>query len=298
MDAAEKIQNTLESYWETIVVSVPKIAISALIIALFTFLAMIITRFIRRRVNPRAESPLVAAFITKLVRFTIILVGIILALHAAGLQGLAGGLLAGAGVGAVVLGFAFKEIGENFIAGILLVFDRPFRMGDTITVNDNQGIVKALNFRTTLLKTFDGKDVYIPNSDIITNTVYNHTQDGYLRQEFIIGIDYDDDIDVAISEITKVVNDHPEILQDEKTQVLIDEFGTNTVNLEVRFWTKTMDYKVAAAQIKTEVMRDTKNLLLKKKFGLPANIQEVKLYKDSPLTIKIDKEDLQDLTQK
>jgi small-conductance mechanosensitive channel len=193
------------------------------------------------------------------------------------------------GVGAVILGFAFKELGENFLAGILLVFDRPFSMGDTITVNDNIGVVKDLKFRTTQLKTFDGKDVYIPNSDMITNTVYNHTEDGFLRQSFIIGIDYDNDIDVAVSLITTIVNNHPQILTDEKTQVLINDFGVNSVNLEVRFWTKTKDYKVAAYQIKFEVMRDVKIALMKHQFGLPANIQEVKLYNNAPLEVQVKK---------
>lgn len=286
----DKIQETLDSYWDIFLASVPKIAISALILAVFVLLGIFVSKGLSKSVTKKAESPLVANFLIRLVKLVIFMSGLMLALNALGFTGLAGGLLAGAGVSAVILGFAFKELGENFLAGILLVFDRPFSLGDTITVNGNIGVVKELKFRTSKLKTFDGKDVYIPNSDIITNTVYNHTEDGYLRQSFIVGIDYDNDVDEAVSVISEVVNNHPEILTDEKTQVLINEFGTNTVNLEIRFWTKTKDYKVGASQIKFEIMRDVKRILMKHKFGMPANIQEVKLYGDSPLEVKLHSE--------
>lgn len=286
----DKIHQTLDNYWDIFLLSVPKIAISVIILAVFVLLGLLVSKALRKRVQKKTESPLVADFLIRLVKMVIIVAGLMLALNALGFTGVAGGLLAGAGMSAVVLGFAFKELGENFLAGILLVFDRPFSMGDTITVNDNIGVVRELKFRTTKLKTFDGKDVYIPNSDIITNTVYNHTEDGYLRQSFIVGIDYDNDLDTAVQVIAQVVNDHPEILTDEKTQVLINEFSTNTVNLEVRFWTKTKDYKVGAQQIKFEVMRNVKNVLMKNNFGMPANIQEVKLYGDSPLVVQLNSE--------
>lgn len=285
-----KIQESLNNYWDIFLESVPKIAISAIILALFVLIGVIVSKTLRKTVQKKADSPLVANFLIRLVKFTIITAGLMLALNALGFTGIAGGLLAGAGMSAVILGFAFKELGENFLAGILLVFDRPFSMGDTITINDNIGVVSELRFRTTKLKTFDGKDVYIPNSDIVTNTVYNHTEDGYLRQSFIIGIDYENDVDKAVSVITEVVNNHPEILTDEKTQVLISEFGTNTVNLEIRFWTKTKDYKVGAGQVKFEIMRDVKHVLMTHQFGMPANIQEVKLYGDTPLNVQLQEE--------
>lgn len=285
-----RIQETLNNYWEILLASIPKIAISAIILAVFVLIGAIVAKALRKTLHKKADSPLVADFLIRLVKVVIISAGLMLALNALGFTGVAGGLLAGAGVSAVVLGFAFKELGENFLAGILLIFDRPFSMGDTITVNNNIGTVKELKFRTTKLKTFDGKDIYIPNSDIITSTVYNHTEDGYLRQSFIVGIDYENDIDSAAAIITETVNNHPEILTDEKTQVLISDFGTNTVNLEIRFWVKTKDYKVGAVQIKFEVMRDVKAVLMKNKFGMPANIQEVKLYGDTPIALQVNAE--------
>lgn len=281
----EQIQKKFIGYWETLVLSTPKIALSILILCIFTLLAIFASKVLHKRLIHKAENKLAINYLSKLVKFLIVLVGILLALNALGFENIAGGLLAGAGMGAVIIGFAFKDIGENFMAGIILLFDSPFRIGDTVTSSSNMGKVVALNFRTTHLKTFDGKDVYVPNSKIVNSELYNHTQDGLLRHEFVIGIDYDDDIDHATELISSIVNENKEVLQDEKTQILIQDFGTNSVNLKVLFWVNTKDYKIAANLLKTKIMKEVKNALLVNKFGLPANIQEIKMYKPEPIPI-------------
>ncbi|HAZ24509.1 MAG TPA: mechanosensitive ion channel protein MscS, partial [Algoriphagus sp.] len=102
---------------------------------------------------------------------------------------LVSGLLAGAGITAFVIGFALKDIGENFLAGILLAFKRPFKVGDTVDINGIRGVVLNLNLRDTQIKTPDGKDVFIPNATIIKNPLVNFTIDGFLRYDFIVGLD-------------------------------------------------------------------------------------------------------------
>lgn len=290
MDIAKELHKKLLLYWEILIESIPRIALSLIITTVCILIAIGITKLFRKRMMKKAANKLVVDYVVRLVKFLLILAGIILGLHTLGLTGIAGGLLAGAGVGAVVLGFAFKEIGENFLAGIILVFDRPFNLGDTVTIKGNMGTIRSLNFRTTEMKTFDGRDVYIPNILVITNEVYNHTQDGFLRLDFVIGIDYDDDIKKAIKGITEIVNSNPEVLQNEKTLVLIDEFAASTVNLRIMFWVNTLDYKISALETKTEIMRTVKNFLLENKFGLPANIQEIKMYKPDPIPVIIKKE--------
>merc|ERR1712000_110196 len=112
-----------------------------------------------------------------------------------------------------------------------------------------------------------------------------------MGQQFTIGIDYDDDIEMAREKIIELVNSKEDVLKDEQTQVLIDEFGTNTVNLKILFWVKTFDYKVSAAELKTEIMRDVKNLLMKNNFGFPANIQEIKMYRPDPIPVIIQQQE-------
>lgn len=288
MSVWEKLQIKLENYWDILILKIPEICIGILVFCLFLLLATFVAKLARKRIaGSERDNKIVLNYIIKLVKFVMVTVGLILALHAIGFQGIAGGLLAGAGMGAIVIGFAFKEIGANFLAGMILVFDRPFDIGDTVTITDNMGKVQNLLFRTTHIKTFDGKDVFIPNANIITNTVYNHTRDGFLRHSFIIGIDYDDNIDKAREIILKAVNANSEVLKNEKSMVLINDFGTNTVNLQVLFWVSTTDYKVGAAETKFQIMRDVKQVLQEHQFGLPANIQEFKLYRKEAIPIQM-----------
>lgn len=289
MEFINTVRDRLIDYWELFLMSIPKIAIAILIICGFTLIAVFVAKIWKERLSGQSvENKLVINYIIKLVKVLIMLSGIILGLHTLGFSGIAGGLLAGAGVGAIILGFAFKEIGENFIAGVILVFDRPFNIGDIVTINGNMGKVVNLLFRSLHIKTLDGKDVYIPNSKAINSELYNHTQDGFLRHEFIIGIDYNDDIELAKKVALMAINQNPKVLKNEKSQVLVDNFGTNSVNLKVLFWVLTKDYKVSANAIKSEVMKDVKNMLQANEIGLPANIQEIKMYnKKEPILVRL-----------
>ncbi len=227
-------------------------------------------------------------FLGKAIRFLVIITAIMLALKAAGLGGLATGILTAAGASAVVLGFAFKDIGENFIAGIILAFNRPFDVNDTVEIGDNFGKVKALEFRYTKLKTFDGKDVYIPNSDVLTEPVTNYTEDGFFRWSFIIGIAYEDNIVGAKQTVMEALKKDPMVIEDEDHQnfVIEDELATSTVNLKVFFWVDTKDFRMQAMITKGNVVRNVKEALEDNGYYMPADIQEIKLYgreKDIPL---------------
>lgn len=215
-----------------------------------------------------------------------------LALKAAGLGGIATGILTAAGASAVVLGFAFKDIGENFIAGIILAFNRPFDVNDTVEIGSNFGKVKAMEFRYTKLKTFDGKDVYIPNSDVLTTPVTNYTEDGFFRWNFIIGIAYEDNIEGAKATVMAALRSQPNVIEDAEHEnfVIEDELATSTVNLKVFFWVDTKDFRRMALTTKGNVVRAVKEALEDNGYYMPADIQEIKIYggnKDVDLPIRL-----------
>ena len=144
-------------------------------------------------------------FLAKAIKLILIVAIIMLALHAAGLSGIAGAIMATAGASAIVLGFAFKDIAENFLAGIILAFNRPFRVDDTVQIENVFGKVKSMEFRYTKITTFDGRNVYIPNADVLTKPVFNYTEDGFFRADFIVGIAYENDVEKA-KEINLIVH--------------------------------------------------------------------------------------------
>ncbi len=180
------LQDTLEnlrSYYDDMVALLPKLALALLVLIALLFIANFIQNFSKDRLSRRMDDPLLARFIARLVGTSVIVLALLMALRIVGLGGVAVGLLSTAGVGAFVVGFAFKDIGENFLAGILLAFNRPFRVGDTVELNGHKGTVVTLNLRDTQIKTFDGKDIFIPNANVVKNAVVNYTIDGFLRED-------------------------------------------------------------------------------------------------------------------
>lgn len=279
-ESARDLTQAFQSFYEDFVEQIPDLTFGLLIIILGVLIATWIGRFATNRISSRTKDPLTSRFLGKTIRFIFIVIAVMLGLRAAGLGGIATGILTAAGAGALVLGFAFKDIGENFIAGIILAFNRPFDVNDTVQIQDNFGKIKGLEFRYTKLKTFDGKDVYIPNSDVITEPVTNFTEDGFFRWDFIVGISYEDDIEKAKEIILKVIRETPEVIEDDEHMnfVIENELGASTVDLKVFFWVDTKDFRRFALTTKGKIIRLVKERLIEADFYLPADIHEIKLY--------------------
>jgi small-conductance mechanosensitive channel len=232
----------------------------------------------------RIEDPLLGRFISQIAYVSLIIAGILIFLHTVGQSGIAAGIAGTAGIGAFVIGFAFKDIGEHFLAGFILAFNRPFRVGDLVKLNGEKGIVKGLNIRNTHLKTFDGQDVFIPNGAIIKNTLANYTIDGFLRQEIKFGLDYDINLDEVVKIILNELKDIPGVLQEDKEpMVAVAELGTSTLNIIVYYWLDTFDKSVSGVKVKLDVTNRLLRTLNGLGYYMPADIIEVKNYKDSNL---------------
>lgn len=238
-----------------------------------------------------------ARFLAQAIKIILILIAIMIALQVAGLSGIAAGILTAAGGAAIILGFAFQDIGKNFLAGIILAFNRPFRINDTIKIDSMFGKVKALNFRYTHIKTTDGRDIYIPNSDVLTKPVENYTADGFFRLEFVVGIGYENNIEQAKILIKEVLANNTNIIEDDAHEsfVIEDELAASTINLKVFFWINTIDYRVTSSVLRGLVIKEVKEALDLNGFNLPADITELKLYsteEDIPLKLRKDPRDL------
>ncbi len=272
--------DALTNFYYNFIEFLPRLGLGLAIIILGVLIAGALGRFTTARVRSSTKDPLMSRFLGKAIRFVGIIVFIMIALRAAGLGDVSAGILATAGAGAVVLGFAFKDIGQNFIAGVILSFNRPFNVNDTVEIGDNFGRVKSLEFRHTKIKTFDGKDVYIPNADVITQPVTNYTEDGFFRWDFVVGVDYDDDLNEAKRVILETLEADAAVIQDAEhvNYVIEDELATSTVNLRVFFWVDTKDFGRIANITKGRVIGEVKYALMDAGFYLPADIQEIKLY--------------------
>ena len=255
---------------------------------LFLIIGFIVSNLIQRKLRLRLmhKSPnrITAHFTSQIVGFFLKSIVILSTLYLLELSSLTNKLLAGAGLLTFVIGFALKDIGENFLAGIILAFKSPFKLDDLIEVNGIIGHVKDISIRETLIKTPDGKDVFLPNGIILKNPLFNYTLDGFLRYEFIVGIAYENNPTEAIELMLKTVNNVEGVLKgDKKPTVTINELGTNSINIQIQFWVDTLKSTRRSAHntIRSQVMSDVVAALINNGYSLPANILELKNYDSS-----------------
>ncbi|MBD1396169.1 mechanosensitive ion channel [Pontibacter sp. JH31] len=263
-------QDILGAQYDKLVLLLPELLVAVVLLLLFIFVAGKLSLLVQNKLGKRVDDPLLVSFVSNVTRWGLILVGFMLMLQIVGLTGIAGGLLAGAGLSAFVVGFALKDIAENFLAGIILAFNRPFRVEDTVQVRDFIGKILALNLRSTQMKTFDGKDIYIPNSILLKEVVTNYTRDGLLRIEFLIKIDYQHDFETVAAIIVKNVEQLEGVLKEDKPAVVIEEFTNSGMSLRVLFWVQSFDYKLSTMQLKSKAMDAIKKSLWSNGISLSA----------------------------
>ena len=278
-----EILNRMEVYYHAFLKSVPRIGLAIVIVVIGILLAGWVTSILQKKIKQKSHDQLMSNFLAKAIKLVLIIAVILMALHAAGLSGIAGALVATAGASAIVIGFAFKDIAENFLAGVILAFNRPFHVDDTVQIENVFGKVKSMEFRYTKITTFDGRNVYIPNADVLTKPVYNFTEDGFYRTDFIVGIAYENDIEKAKEIITACFEEDEHVVNDDVhvSFVAEDELAASTVNLKVYFWVTTEDFRRGTLQTRGRLIQKVKTRLEENGFNLPAEIRELKFYEAS-----------------
>ncbi|MBO6584822.1 MAG: mechanosensitive ion channel family protein [Gracilimonas sp.] len=210
--------------------------------------------------------------IKRLVRWAFNVLGLIIALHLVGLTQVATSFLAAGGVVAVVLGFAFREIGENLLAGLFLSFSRSFDVGDLIESNGIRGIVQRIEIRDVHIRTADGCDIFIPSATIYKNPLHNFTRDGLRRGSFTIGVDYGDDLQKVRETLLKTVQGHKLTLANPAPNIQIAGFTAAYVELEVFFWIDTFSNDRGLGEIRSQVMDGCHKTLAEKGFTYSSNV--------------------------
>jgi small-conductance mechanosensitive channel len=189
----------------------------------------------RRALARKRADAVVIGLLLRIIRIAVVFGAILIGLAVVGVP--VGSALAGLAVVGVAVGLAVQGILENFIAGIILSFRRPFRAGDQIISSEFEGTVEDIDLRVTRIIDYDGEVILIPNRDVYTNPLVNLTRRGSRRTCVTIGVDYRDDHDEAREVIRRAVAGVEGVRASPAPEVLLTELGESSVNFEIRYWT-------------------------------------------------------------
>lgn len=263
----------LRNIWSGFIRSLPLIGFNLLILLISVFISRLTAHAARRTLKRKLSNPLllnVGGYTVGLLTF---LVGLFIVLQIAGLTNVAMTVIGGTGLFGLILGIAFRDITENFLASIFLSMQNPFRSGDLVGIGEVEGFVEALTTRVTILTTLEGNQVQIPNSTVYKSNIYNFTSNPKRRTDFLIGIGYDDSISKAQEVALKVLLDHPAVLDDPEPLVLVDALGSATVNLRIYFWIEGNEH--SWIKVKSALIRLTKRAFQDAGISMPDEAREV-----------------------
>lgn len=253
--------------------ALPKFTIAVVLLLITWILVRLTTSLAVRAMKNKVNNPFVLRMSARLCAIPVLVVGIYLVLQLTGLTQLAITVIGGTGLMGLVIGIAFKDIAENFLASILISIDRPFKIGDYIQVNGHQGVVQSVTTRGTVIMTLDGNHIHIPNAIVYKNTIVNVTANPNIRKHFTVGIGYGDKISEAQHIALTVLQEHAAVLDEPEPQVLVDNLGAATVNLEVYFWVNGQEH--SPSKVKSAVIRLIKRAYDDARITMPDEAREV-----------------------
>ena len=231
---------------EGLLARLPYIAV-ALVVWLAFFIAGRVVRSAMALAGSRTRfDPVLARLLGRLAGFALSILGLLIAAVIVFPTFRPGDLLAGLGITSVALGFAFKDILQNWLAGVFILWRRPFEIGDEIRTREYEGRVEGINVRATLLRTYDGERVVVPNSDVYTSAVLVKTAYASRRVRMTVGVGYLDSIEEARAVLRRVLEQAEGVLPDPGPWVHVHELAPSEVKFALYFWVLPQQANVLA----------------------------------------------------
>lgn len=234
-DYSEAMES-LRALWSRLVQSLPSIIFGILILIASWIFARLATLFVRLLIRKRLNHDVLVKLISRTIGTLVFIVGMYVFFEVAGLSALAFTIVGGTGVVGIILGIAFRDITENILASIILSIHHPFHKNDLIEVEGVMGYVQYLTMRATVLTSFEGYSIQIPNATVYKGTINNYTLDPKKRECFSVGISFKEDIHRAQKIALKVIDEHPDTLDYPQPWAFVHDLGKSTVNLKIYFW--------------------------------------------------------------
>lgn len=236
VNTAATLQNSIEGMVKGLIAALPTLAIGLIILLVTWFIAKFAIRFADMLIGKTDMRPSLKQLVDTLVKLAIWIVGLMIAATVM-MPGLTpASLIAGLGIGAVAIGFAFQDIFENFLAGVLIMLREKMRIGDVIECEGIFGKVEHITLRETHVRKLSGEITLVPNSMLFKNPVEILTDNAERRHEIVAGVSYDTDLDEAAAIILKAVESVDVVIDGKGVDVFASEFNSSSVDFTVRWW--------------------------------------------------------------
>lgn len=240
---ADKVSGIVKGFFYIL----PNIGIAVLVFGLFILAAWAARRGISSVLRTQDRTDL-GVLLGGFAKWALLMFGVLVAATIIFPSIKPADLFSALGVGSVAIGFAFKDILQNWLSGLLILYRQPFRRGDQIRSGEFEGTVEAIEARATLLRTYDGQRVVVPNDDIYTRAVTVRTAFPTSRSEYNVGIGYGDDVEQVCAVIRQGLGRLPGVERDPSPEAIPWELAGSAVNIRVRWWCKSPRASVVRAR--------------------------------------------------
>lgn len=268
-DAGAEIEQSAASLWESTLDALPRAGTSLVIILVGWVIARGL-RWVLHRSFRRRHTPSFARVMSKLVSWVFLGVIVLAAMAITFPSVQPVDLLAGLGFFSVAVGFAFQDILENTLSGVLLLFRQPFQSGDQIEVMDQSGTVEGITIRETRIMKYDGELVVIPNRDVYKNVIVVHTHHDDHRQRFVVGIAYENDAQEATDAVMAALREVPGVRTEPPPIAVVENLNVSTVDIAAMFWTDSRRFD--SIKVKDAAIKAVKRRLDEAGIEMPADI--------------------------
>lgn len=285
-DAYSTIDKFVDGFWER----VPYFCIALIVFTVFYFLSKLFKFFVRKALSDRSYTKQnLVLVLNRVGSSAIVFIGFLIAMVIAIPGFTPGQLMSALGIGSVAIGFAFKDIFQNLLSGILILLGEPFKIGDDIVVSGMEGNVEDIQIRATYLRAPDGRRIVIPNATVYTSAVTVNTAYPRRRCEFMVGIGYEDDIQKAKDLILGILDRDPSILSQPGFSVNVVALADFSVNLKVQWWVNTAETTVSGSV--STVQQYVVQAFAEQQISIPYPVQEVRIAanarsEQTPSTVK------------
>lgn len=248
----------LDTWLDSFIKALPNILIGIAILIAFIYISRWIGNLVKRMLKNKGRQNF-GDLLGSFTRYLVMIGGIAIALTIMAPNLSPADLIAGMGVSSVAIGFAFQDILQNWLAGILILLRQPFEIGDQIIVNNYEGTVEKIKTRATIITTYDGQRVVIPNNTVYNTSVVVKTAHDLIRSQYDVGLGYDENYMEAMKILKETIENVEGVSSEKPVETLVWDQADSWLTIRVRWWTKSD--RASVVQVWSRVLHDTQKAM-------------------------------------